>query len=882
MRPWIDSLWRDLRFAARRLRATPAFTVFAVVSLALGLGVTTAVYATIGSVSWNRPSSVDESRVVVLTKLEDRSSPYYGGAFRRPDLEFLSSRLRAASALAVAMPVLTTLDDGRVTSQFFATAVSGNYFSVTALPIAFGRGLEPADDAPGADRVVVLTDAFWRRRLAGDPSVIGRQVRIAGDLYLVVGVTSPSVRERTDLYGFVGFIHGDGWMSRSAVASSPQAAPFEDSLTLFTVLPRTSVPTFAADVADAGKELDRQRPLLRHQDSGAVQIPRRWSAATLTDIEYAQEQHFDRYLELSVVLVALVLLVATTNLANLMLSRGAVRRHEVATRMALGATYGRVIREQCAEGALIAIAGGVGAAIVAKTVTWLVTADLMMPFGQSFSLEPALDSGAAIAAALALASALVTFGVIPAWQLTRESLRNGMAGDAAGAAPGRWRGRRMLIAAQVAVSTTFLLMGAAALRPVIDEARHDPGIDLPHLAVGSIGLRAIQTSVDRAQPPKGEANDGVKSLNSSSLDTIIDSNAQNVKRALRALDAAVRGEAAFSSAALAQGLPVGSRSQFGFLSRVDASSRDAQVVVIAATPDIFSTLGVAIVRGRGFDDRDAAATPVPRDSDGPAATSSASKSAGATEPAVVLSARTARDLFGSIDVVGQVVHCQLPGAIAATCHVIGISSDTDTFAENQRNFGSVYTPLSPDVAATSSTILLVARTSGDPQTLLPLFERLAHRANPDLYVTFASTGSRLVGSLYLLLRGLALLAVGLAVLATTLAMVGLYGVLSHIVSRRTREIGIRVALGAETADVRSLVVRDGLRPVIWGLAFGLFAGTGARILMRFVEKEPSIARIDLLASAVAIVVLLVAGLAASYAPARRASNVDPNVALRHL
>jgi putative ABC transport system permease protein len=186
------------------------------------------------------------------------------------------------------------------------------------------------------------------------------------------------------------------------------------------------------------------------------------------------------------------------------------------------------------------------------------------------------------------------------------------------------------------------------------------------------------------------------------------------------------------------------------------------------------------------------------------------------------------------------------------------------------------------MALTSNTVLLLGRTDRDPARSVSLFERLVYRVDPDLVVTSATTGERFMAGGYYLMRGVATVSVALAGLAIVLAMLGLYGLLSQVVSRRTREIGIRVALGAGANHVRWLVVQDGLKPVFWGLAAGLFAGTSARMIVRALEPQASIPMIDPLAGAIAVVTLVAAGIIASYVPARRASMVDPNIALRHL
>jgi hypothetical protein len=284
------------------------------------------------------------------------------------------------------------------------------------------------------------------------------------------------------------------------------------------------------------------------------------------------------------------------------------------------------------------------------------------------------------------------------------------------------------------------------------------------------------------------------------------------------------------------------------------------VVGIPAEPEIFRTLGVPILRGRAFDDHDT----------------------GATRPVIVTSELAARQVFGTTDVVGRQMTYRGPSdTTPRTVDVIGVARDTDTerFVGQPRPLGSVYVPLAQH---DSPSVIIVGRTAGDPSPTTRTFAGILRQADPDLAVRFASTGETAMMPANLILRAAAKLSGGLSLLAVTLAMLGLYGVLSHLVARRTREIGLRLALGAEPSRLRRMIVGEGLRPVVWGLGFGLLIGIGARLVLGATSTAATSSAIDPLAFAVAAVTLLTAGLFASYLPARRASRVDPNVALRDL
>jgi putative ABC transport system permease protein len=283
--------------------------------------------------------------------------------------------------------------------------------------------------------------------------------------------------------------------------------------------------------------------------------------------------------------------------------------------------------------------------------------------------------------------------------------------------------------------------------------------------------------------------------------------------------------------------------------------------LISATPGVFTTLGVPIVRGRGFDARDRAGG----------------------NPVAVLSAMTARQLFGTTDVLGREFLMRnnrrsSGDAAEHTLTVIGVAGDTDTQFRRSRQSGVVWVPLAQHY---EPLLALVGRTSGDPAELVPALKALGTRADPNLVVDRPGTAAVTITGVYVLMDDVSRLAGGLAALALVLGMAGLFGVLSHMVSRRTREMGVRLALGADPRAIRWLVVRDGLQPVLSGLSMGFLIALAVRFLLRSVYGSP-FSTADALIFALSPLPILAAALVACYWPAKRASNVHPNVALREL
>jgi putative ABC transport system permease protein len=827
-----DQLRREFRLALRRLWATPVFTVFAVISLALGLGVTTAVYSTVAALVWNPTSIEDADRLAVVTRRVPGTRKGWLGAVSRSDFDDLRRQMRSVSAMAASSLVACALNDGIETSAFTARAVSGNFFALARLPLHLGRGIEDADDRSGADPVVVLSHAFWQSKAGGDRSILGRTVRIGGHPFIVIGVAGGRISTTRDLYGQYGLVGADGWipLADRALATGLVAVPGDEpALTVIARMPAASaLPAIATEVGGIGAALDQSMPLGDPANgSGGA---RTWSATSAAAL-VREQAGLGRAGDVVVLVVGLLLVIACTNLANLTLGRSRSRVHEFAVRRSLGASRGRLVREQCAESVVLAALGGVGALAVSTALLRYFTADFPLTNLQVIALRPKLSAPALEAAAVSLLASLAVIGVIPALHLTRATLRERLARADAGASPTRWQGRRRLIGAQVAISTALMLVAFASTRAATADARHDPGFDVPHLAIGFVRLQG---------PPEAAAR---------------------TQGLIEALDAATEAQPGFESVALAAALPLGigpALRQLARLSAMEEPSAFETAVVVPATPGIFRTLGVPILRGRGFDARDTRTT----------------------RPVIVTSERTARRVFGSADVVGrQMTYVGPSDTTPGIVEVIGVARDTDTVDLFDRRVGAVYVPLAQRDAR---AVILVGRTAGDPAPMARTFAGIVRRVNPDLAVEFASTGPMAMTPGSVLLRTAATLSAALSVLAVALAMLGLYGVLSHLVGSRTREIGLRLALGAEPGRVRWMIVGEGLRPVVWGVGVGLVVAIGARLVLRAIAAGRNISAIDPLAVGVVAAALIIAGAFACYLPARRASRVAPNVALRDL
>jgi predicted permease len=831
------------RRAWRRLRATPVFTIFSVASLALSIGVTTAIYSLVAFIT-NRQSNVPNADRIAVVMATDpyRSRPGWRAALSREDLSDLAAASRRPLEIAASAPFSQTLVDDAVSEIVYGEAVTGNYFQkFDATPVQ-GRLIQWADDgAPG--RVVVISHRLWRSRYGARPDAVGRVVRLAGQPFEIVGVAPEGfsgLNDQAQASTSIWVPLGSASMFPSSAAPRTPPDRRRRQLTMIVPVPAEGLAGLSAEMAAISERLDAAYPLAyRLAEQGQpIPRPRAWSLLAFSDVLEESASATARAVGVVMVIVGLVLVVACTNLANLVLARGAGRRHELAVRRALGASRWSLIREQLAETSLLAVFGGIGAFIVMRLLLYAFSAT-PLPVAQSYvlQLDPRVDAMTLVISAVSLLGALLVFGVGPAMQLTRVSVRSALASDGGSSGQPRWSTRRGLISLQVAISLAFFLISAFTIRIVVAERSRPSGIDIDHLAVGVLSLHL---------PPWDGAH--VRQL---------------VERLTNA-DVSIEG---LESVAVSSGMPFGTTyTPIASVTSTDKPflpGRDTYVSapLLAASASIFRTLAVPIVRGRGFDGRDTAAT----------------------APVVVISERTARQVFGSTEVVGRELLMRnginmADATSVKALSIIGVAADTDAHQRDSREVGVVYVPLSQHY---EPTLMMVGRTAGDPADAVPKLQALVRRVDPDLVLDRPGPATLVLTGAYVLLHTVSDVAGGLAVLAMVLSMAGLFGVLSHLVAGRTREMGVRLALGAEPSRLRWLVLRDGLSPVAGGVAVGLLIGLLVRQGLSAAYNTP-LSTADAIVFALAPLPILMSGIVACYWPARRASRVDPNVALREL
>ena len=826
IRPFLG-LFADLTLACRRLLATPLFLIFAVISLALGVSVTTTVYSTLYALLWKPLGIRDAPNVAVVTAIDGASR--WRGVISAPDLDDLRQRQQSFVALAAYLDMRQSFETPHAAETVSITAVSGHFFSVLGIEAARGRVIQPADEARRA-AVLVLSDSTWRKRFAGDPDIVGKTARIGAERFEIVGV-APS--RFGGLQNFGGWAPV-GWVPITAapVVSSAAAARDQRRLTVVGRLATgRTVAVAAAELSTIAASLDASYPAraFRAGDGSPRVVPRQWSAKPVTEaVKPPMPISMDGLL---LGLTLLVLLVACTNLANLMLSRGALRLHEYAVRRALGASRWRLVREFMVEGAIITLIAGACTVWLIRVFIAMATVEIPTGFG-SISIDPELNLSAILFASAALLGSMVVFGLEPALSLTRNALGVQLTSEAGAAPAARGRRQHALIRWQVAISACFFIITAVLARTVVSEARNDSGIALDRLAVTTVHFGVLGWDEGRAR--------------------------HTLDRAL----ALARARPDIDAVALTTGLPFG----FQMTPRAEITTPDRPFMkgvrmgstsVLSGTPELLRTLAVPLVRGRHFTEHDDAGAP----------------------RVVIVSELTERGLFGTSGAVGRPIILRASEQKPPeTFTVVGVAKQTDVDRLMSRVDHLVYVPFAQNYLP---NVALVARGSDDPTNVAHALQIALRQADPDLGTGIVGAASWLTAGPFMAARIAAALAGALGVLTLILATVGLYGVQAHIVAHRTREVGVRMALGAASSQIERMVLRDGFRPVLEGLFIGLLLGTLARAAIRSLLEVP-IQLVDPYALALVPIPLAIAAFVASYVPARRAARVDPNVALRHL
>jgi len=822
MRQLTNDLGRDVRDGVRSLARRPAFTAVAVLSLALGIGANTAIFSLVNAVILP-DSPIERPEEVVNLYLHQTSFEF--STLSYPDFEDVrdgTAEVFSDIAASEFVPVpVDRAEGGGGVGIVPAEAVTGGYFPMLGIEAAVGRTLLPSDDvARGGHPVVMLDYRYWRDAFAGDPDVVGREIRVAGRAYTVVGVGPP------DFAGSVRGLRPTFYAPYMMVEELLGTPMFDErgNHSLFVrarLRPGVELPRAEAAIGAVAAQLTRDRIENWDPTGRFVLVP-------LTDVLlFPPMDVFIRAAAwLLMVVVGLVLLLACTNLASFLLARALDRRREIAVRLALGASRASLVRRLLTETTLLSLAaGGVGTGLAVSLLGLLAAADLPLPLPVALDLDLdrnvlAFTLGVSVAAGALL-------GLVPALQSTRPDVADTLKSESAGGGrPGQLRWRNALVIAQLTISLVLLVGAGLFLRSFQQVQAVDPGFGREPAAV-----MTFLTPTTRFTPDE----------------------ARVYTRRLLDLFRALPGVEAVGAISNLHLNPLSTQSSDFNVDGFDPPSDYGAFVADRAEvdPGFFEAVGMEIVRGRNFNDAD---RPDSR-------------------PVAIVSEAMARRFWPDGDAVGRLVRRRDDGDPAWL--VVGVASDAKvrTLGEAPRNM--VYLPYSQRFRP---LMTVVARTSLDPERTALALLAAGREFDPDLWVFETKTMGRHLALMRLPQQLSAFVLSAFGVLALALAAVGLYGVVGYGVAQRTREIGIRMALGADGGRVVRLLVAGGLKLAAAGGALGLaLAVVATRLLGGLLF---GIDALDPLTFLGVPLVLLAAALLAAWLPARRASRVDPVAALR--
>jgi len=825
---FVEHLVQDLRFAIRSLQRTPGLTLFVVITLALGIGMTSATFSMVDALIF-RPYPVPHPSGLVTLVTTTHDTGFEDFSYR----EYLDIRSQTNSydgviANADMEPVGFSAEAGATPRVRGGMMVSGNYFHVLGVEPPLGRGFrEDEDQVPGRDAVVVLGPEFWRREFASDRAVVGRIVRLNGTDFTVIGV-APETFPGMDIVG-----HPDFYVPLAMArvfSTNMQKNFFEDrddrELNLTARLkPGTTIEQAQNELTVLAKNFERDYPKQNRGRGAAIhtQFEMRTRA---DDVNW-------KFSVIFMVLSLAVLLVACTNVAGLLLTRARTRTHEIAVRLALGAGRFRLIRLLLTESLILAALGGLaGIAIGNGVIAWFHTKESIIFMTELPAAVPFQMDKRVLLASLALSvlSALLC-GLAPALQSTRVDLLSGLK-SADVDVPGRKRlwGRNMLVVAQV--STSLMLLTAAFLmaRSFEQSFLEGTGFAKDHLLMVKFDPRLEQY------------------------------NAAQTQQFYKLLAERLREAPGVAGDALTENVPLGQDGFEGVAFVPDGSQMPPDRENFSATMDtvdegFFATMGIPILRGRGFLSFDTAEAP----------------------RVAVVNEQFAKHYWPGGDAVGKRI--RLDSRAGALVEIVGVAQTIKYQSTTEGPMEFVYMPLAQHPIA-QMTLLLRSSGDRDPlqlvqpvkdvvRTLDPNLPMLQTRTYEDLYLNQVVNGPRIaiqmVGSMG---------AVGLL-----LAIAGLYGVVAYNVSRRTREIAIRMALGAAKSDVLRLVMGKGLVLVGIGTAIGLAMGFAVEQFMNSMLFNAG--EVDIVAYLIVVPSLFLVTMLAAYVPARRACKIAPTQALRY-
>jgi predicted permease len=816
----VSTLSLDLRYALRTLGRAPHFTAVVVLTLALGIGANTSIFSVVYAVML-RPLPYPEPQQLVRITSELRRFGANDTGVAALELFDYQARTDLFSGVAGLYPVNANLTGGDQPERVEVMLVSWNYFSILSITPALGRVFGPQDNGPGIPEVAVVSDGYWRRRLGADPQAIGRRLVVDGDPFVLVGVMPPGFRHP----GGTTQTEVDLW-SPAGYRAMPFGEPNRRGRFLYGALARLQA---GVTVAQAQAALDVYANDARAQYPADYPSENGW-APRIVALQDDVTQNVAATMWILLTAVGLVLLIACANVANLILARASERQQEIAMRRALGASHARLARQMLTESAVLASAAGLAGLALASFGTDALVA--LAPGGVASLADVSIDTPAIVITVVLSLMTTVLFGLAPVWHLRHLSpsavVKEASAGGSG--SPRRTRVRHALVSAEVALAMV-LLVGAGLLTRTVTALLSVP-----------VGFETENLLTARVWLPRP---------NDDALGVYLrpDARVAFYREALRR----VRALPGVDEAAMSTQIPMGGfNAPIFFEIEGRGPTREARPVIhnFQVSPGYFETMRIPIVRGRDFTEFDRAGS----------------------EPVAMISAAAARTFWSGDDPVGKRIRLSptLPWMT-----IVGVSGDVQNRRLDEPPQPVLYRSLEQ---SSNLSLALLVRTRGNQPELNEALAREVRAVDPNLPVYSVRTMDDLLAGAVAQRQFLMRIVLVFGAAAIGLALLGLYAVVSYSVSQRTREIGIRIAMGARQVDVSRLVIRQGMRLTAIGMAIGVLAALALAQVMR--TQIFGVRPFDPATLVVAFMLMSVTAIVAVYLPARRAARVDPILALR--
>ena len=824
----MNTLWQDLRYGARMIIKAPGFTLIAVLSIALGIAVNSAVFTFVNGMLL-KPMPVRQpivwSRFTPSSRT--RSTPV---SSHIPITLITATTIRSSAICLSTSPLKVSASKAAkvVAEMVCGEMVTGNYFTGLRLDAALGRLFTPEDDKkPGAHPVAVLSHAFWQRRFVGDPNIVGQVVKLNGHDFTVIGVAKKGF-SGTRQFGWIPDVYLPLMMYAQAIPGTNESFLSNRGARSFNINGRlrdgVTIEQARAAMSAFAKQLGADYPQT-NANLGVGIIP----AGTRVQPAVELMGYTKTIVGGMMGLVGLVLLVACANVANLLLARATVRRREIAVRLALGARRRRLIRQLLTESVMLSTLGGAAGLVLA---VWL---NELFRFGvpkvdfatMDFDYDLSLDYRVlGFTLAISVLTGVI-FGLAPALQASRPDLVPTLKGETGdlGAGRRRFNLRNLLVVAQVALSLMLLVSAGLLVKSMRNAQAMNPGFRTDHLLMASVnvGLHGYDQARGR--------------------------------RFYKQLVERMQSLPGITQASFAGPLPLDQYNYGGHVTidgRVPKTANERLNIGFSIVGhNYFETMNTPIVQGRAFTERDNENAP----------------------RVVIVNETMARRHWPNQNPIGK--RMRLGDEQSQWLEVAGVARDGKYITLGEPPTDYFFLPFRQNY---DGRMTLIAHTKGDPESVIAGIRQAVKSLDEQLPVYGVRDVSGFLDIVLSASKSIAATVSGFGLLALLLAAIGLYGVMSYAVAQRTREIGVRIALGAQPRDLMRMVLRQGLRLSLAGIALGLGGAFGLARLFQSLLYDVSAN--DPLTFGVIALSLIVVAIVACWIPARRATKVDPMVALR--